>query len=397
MRSLPALFSAAALAIAIQVQSLSSAFGGMWLFFLFLSCIMMVQRNGIPRHESIIQCCLMAWLFILGLSCLVIAPIAGSAAVMWILVAFPLLALSVHREDLHQHLKYFYITIMIYALGLILQMYLGVKYTNYTYVGRAWPMIDPNNASAVINFALLPSLYLALRKPKWLISVIILLIAMYATHSRGGMAAFAIGGLILLWERYGRRVGIGLSVFALVIMVSVAIWKPELINLDSYHNRLAVWSATIDGMLELGDSWYYSDTRNPVLGYGLGSFHYIYELFRTEYITSGFFAHNDLLQFWVELGNVGVLIFIALIYGTFLATHRGNIVSGAVMAALLFQAMIEFQFYVPAISLLMGLAMAHHLLNLKKECVNVATKGENLCHSRMVQARKPSPVISVEK
>lgn len=379
MRSLPAFFSAAALAVALQVQSISSNFSNIWLYFLLIASVLMIYKSGGPKYhghgEQAIPYTLGAWLLLIGASCSILAPMPGSKNIAWALAAFPILALSIHRQDMKNHLKNFYIVILIYALGLILQMYLQVKYTNFDYVGRyAWPLLNPNNAAAVINFALLPSLYLGLRKPKWLISVGILLIALYATHSRAGVMSFGVGSLILLWERFGCRVGIASLVIALVMCVSVGFAKPEAFNTDSMKNRFDIWSTTTNMVLDLDDVQIGPGAElygSSIFGYGLGSFPLLYQQFRTEKISSGYFAHNDLLQFWVEMDNYAVLIFLFLVIVTALSTHRGNIISGVVMLALLLQAMLEFQFYVPAISILMGLAMAYHLLNLQRDYATV--------------------------
>jgi hypothetical protein len=75
------------------------------------------------------------------------------------------------------------------------------------------------------------------------------------------------------------------------------------------------------------------------------------------------YAHNDLLQFAVEMGVPAALAFCGMAWAAARATCRQNIVSGAVLAALFLQALTEFQFYVPAVSLLAGLALGWHNLN----------------------------------
>jgi hypothetical protein len=69
---------------------------------------------------------------------------------MWVLSAAPILGLCLQKKHLKSYLIGFGTVLTLYAIGLIAQMLLGVKYTTYD-AGYAWPLLDPNNAAAVFK------------------------------------------------------------------------------------------------------------------------------------------------------------------------------------------------------------------------------------------------------
>ena len=86
-----------------------------------------------------------------------------------------------------------------------------------------------------------------------------------------------------------------------------------------------------------------------------------YAMVRTEDYTGGWFAHNDLLQIFAELGIIGAVVFIGLWTVVAINTTKGNFIAALTMFGIFLQAMVEFQFYTPGISMGMGLALAYHI------------------------------------
>lgn len=71
---------------------------------------------------------------------------------------------------------------------------------------------------------------------------------------------------------------------------------------DSWQQRLILWKITWQMIL-----------THPWLGFGLGSFPYVYAQFRPAADqTAGFFVHNDFLQIWVEAGLPAVCLLLAI-------------------------------------------------------------------------------------
>jgi O-antigen ligase len=363
---IPAALLSAALLIALNVQTMSSPLAGAWLLFFLAGAACAYEPAS---RRSLLWWACLAWLAALGIATFVLHPVPNAAATMWILAAMPILALSLPRRHLTPCLTGFLAALAIYATGLILQMLLQVRYTNYEYwitslqtFAVAWPLLDPNNAAAVLNLGLIPCFYRALRKPIWYLAVALFSVAMFATVSKAGAIAAVLGCLILLIERFGFNFAFRFA--GLLALAAVSGLLPMILLDTAFQQRLAICLQSSMGIrIDLWQASLPLLTLSPLRGLGLGSFGFYYQQIRTEQETSGYFAHNDLLQFAIELGIPCTLIFCALIAAVALTTSRRNIASGAVMLAVLLQSMVEFQLYLPAITIPMGLALAYHIHN----------------------------------
>jgi O-antigen ligase len=280
---------------------------------------------------------------------------------MWFLAAMPMLVVAFRKEYLPAYLDCFMAVLVVYATALIFEMMLGVKYNEVNYYiawrdswASSWPVLDPNNAAAIINVGLIPSFYMALRKRKWFIPFTLFAVAMFSTGSKAGPIASLIACGILFYEWGGWY----LSFIFYPIMLVPFLFFDKLAA--SFANRLPIWKAS---MPLLG--------VHPLTGLGLGSFGYYYNQVRTETETGGRYAHNDLLQFAIEGGIPLAIVFCVLIGVIWFTTNKNNIVSACALLAVLLQSMVEFQFYVPATSLLVGLAVAYHQMCYKSKLVTI--------------------------
>lgn len=346
---LSAVLHAVSLAIALCVQTMSSPIAGAWLFFHFAGCACSYRY---PDKRPVIWWLALAWLVVLGASTFILMPVVNGAATMWVLAAMPMLALSVRQENIKAYLDAFLAVLVIYACGLIWQMIMHIQFTSYNYSGYAWPMLDPNNASAVINAGLIPSFYMALRKPKWFLPFAIFALAMLATNSKAGALAGGLSCAILIYEYCG-------DIPILLSLLCGLPFVPRIIDLctKSIDDRLPIWKASLPLL-----------TIHPFTGLGLGSFGYYYSQVRTENYTGGWFAHNDALQLGIEVGLPAALILVSLFFMVMKTTNRNNIPSMCVLLAIFLQSLVEFQFYVPAVSLVAGLGLAYHI-RLQKEAI----------------------------
>ncbi|HCM83173.1 MAG TPA: O-antigen ligase family protein [Alphaproteobacteria bacterium] len=205
------------------------------------------------------------------------------------------------------------------------------------------------------------------------LAVVILFVALLLTHSRAGLASFAVGFVVLLmmlrlagllqgkmffWGAGiigGSLIGIfllsGEGVFARLISES-EVARPQLYALQM--NALA---------------------DRPWLGSGLGSFPQIFHIYRTEDIPLYFFTergHSVYLENMVELGlfaafalfiSIGILIWRVIASVTLDARHRTiPAVSVAAITVLCVHSLIDFPLQIPAITMtfawLLGLGMA---------------------------------------
>lgn len=362
-RALPAIFFGIALAIALNVQMMSSPLAGAWLLFFAADCLMMIYQSQ-DKDRGLIWKTSLLWMISLGVSTFLLAPVISGAMVMWILIAMPMLALAMREEYLRGHLEAALIVVTCYAIGLIVQTLLHVQYTNINYPAKilsfpavAWPLLDPNNAAAIVNMGMMPCFYMALRKRKWWALVAIFAFAMFATGSKTGALMMALGLAAILTARYRLEITTVLIIVTSGVLAMMELAGHNVVN-EAFHYRAMMWS----------DSMPLAFIR-PVSGLGLGTFADYYARVRTETNTAGFFAHNDLLQIAIENGIPAAGIFISVALAVALTTRRANIASAAAMGAVFFHSMMEFQFYLPAVTLLMGLALAYHRCNDIKRAI----------------------------
>ena len=125
----------------------------------------------------------------------------------------------------------------------------------------------------------------------WLIPMLILLIGLLSTKSRGGLLACGMAGLTLLSVRYGGRVALAAALAAVCVIPLVAGRQAD-IDLEeggTGHERVTLWR---EGFAEL---------KSPALIFGTGQGSYP--------DIAGLNAHNSFVHSYVELGLFGGTMF----------------------------------------------------------------------------------------
>jgi probable O-glycosylation ligase (exosortase A-associated) len=179
---------------------------------------------------------------------------------------------------------------------------------------------DPNDLAFVLVVALPVSVFFFSENKgvkKVLIGGIIALslIAILLTMSRGGFVALVIVSLFLLFKGWRKRPLTPLMYFIVVgiILMNFApqgFWErmstilhPETEYDQTLGGRTIIWRRGIDMMLE-----------NPVFGVGANAFHIAEGLSHADIGGKWSTAHNSFIQIGAELGVIGLLLFIGLIY-----------------------------------------------------------------------------------
>ncbi|MEI8378519.1 MAG: O-antigen ligase family protein [Planctomycetota bacterium] len=156
---------------------------------------------------------------------------------------------------------------------------------------------DPNDMAMVICFTgVICSLFLvdptaSKLRLLWLLPMIVLLIGLLSTKSRGGLLACGVAGLVLLSVRYGGRVAFLAGVMAISILPLVAGRQAD-IDLEeggTGHERVTLWR---EGLQEL---------KSPAILFGTGQGSYP--------DIAGLVAHNSYIHSYVELGLFGGTMF----------------------------------------------------------------------------------------
>jgi O-antigen ligase len=250
-----------------------------------------------------------------------------------------------------------------------------------------WPMQSSNHLAMIMNAGILMGVGLCIqaRLRRWGLALLVLcLLGSVATGSRAGNLTLVLGLAVLavmvapLWWPHRRRVA--LYALGLVLLAGVFMaWRWQAVDMvagygglvsnltQSSGGRPLMWLATLHLALE-----------RPLLGYGTGTFLFVYpQLMTPQHITAGFAAHNDWLQIFMELGAVGALLYaglgLAVVVAAVKATRNGTspsmlavrATSLAVMLTLALHAQIEFMLMVLPTSMLFGLALGAFVTTLR--------------------------------
>ena len=189
-------------------------------------------------------------------------------------------------------------------------------------------------------------------------------LAFYLASSRAGFIAFLLSSLfmVILLLKFGifKKKSVIVFSIGLIILFSLfcflgggeKIWERfqglVVSNFFTVKHRLFIWKDTLQAV------------RSNPLGFGLGSFPYIFPVFRSfsDRFTP-FYAHNEFLQVLLEMGVGGLGIFLYLIFYLLREGFRFlkeeerkekiiivSILSG--MAAILLHSGVDFPLHLPA-------------------------------------------------
>lgn len=171
------------------------------------------------------------------------------------------------------------------------------------------------------NLKLLKKLEKTLNSDLFLIfSLCYLLFAIFLSRSTGALVGLAaVFGVFLLFRLFGvvggfrvmRTIGVVGVVVGMLFFLSISRFAPKVENpwerpaADTLTPRLCLWEGTKNLLWE-----------RPIFGAGLSGFK---ELYSREYFTCDAepleYPHNLFLNFWVELGGLGLIAFLWILWG----------------------------------------------------------------------------------
>ena len=170
------------------------------------------------------------------------------------------------------------------------------------------PLVTPGALAAFIIF-FLPQAYIRFQITKGATkcffgsAIILLLAGLWTTQSVGAWVSLTLAVLVILaLRRSWRSLGV-----ALLVGLSGAVYFIAQRSLYSWH--LAAFSMR----LELWDKAWKLFLMKPFLGWGLGCFGEAYQNMGFDPHTGSRFAHNLPLQVLVELGGVGMTLFLLVL------------------------------------------------------------------------------------
>jgi O-antigen ligase len=211
---------------------------------------------------------------------------------------------------------------------------------------------SPNAAGMILAPALLVAFYVSRtdsqksgqRKDADIINLLIALVVMlglFATGSRGGVAASALA--IAVWWLWEKRKGLayGVGLIGLLIINPVVLSLIGLRNPDHLDVRVPIWHKTWDLLV-----------AHPVFGLGLRSFHDAFAAFTLHQINYDQFItpyavhpHNIFLYTWFLFGLLGLLGLLFLLgkafYVAYLSPGLASRLGACLLLALVIQGMVD--------------------------------------------------------
>lgn len=371
-----AILLAASGAVALFIQHTALSIAASWWILFTAACALLTFRGRHSLPFRPVPVLLLLWLFWILLSGFFLSPVYGGATFMSVLTAPPLLCLALLRDDGPDRLREITIlclaALALFAGFLIYQRIFWPKEAFFYGRRAGWPLINPNNAASLINTGLIPCLCLALRDKK---KVMIFLSALFAaallaTESRGGCISAAVAMtvyMVCMFPRFRAP-----SVAALAAFVAWVLSNPH--SLGSMLDRLPIWEGA-SRLLFL----------KPFSGLGIGTFPHYYEQVRIENCiiengvvvqacSMGSFAHNDILQFAIEMGVPAAMIFCLLAGTIALHTTKKTLIPAVSMLAVLTHSFFSFPFYIAPVSIGIGILMSWWLL-LGRDCSKIRFQG----------------------
>lgn len=275
-----------------------------------------------------------------------------------------------------------YLRTGLFVLGVVLGLWAILQVLYHVGNGYAQgPFQDRNLFAALMNLLWFPAAHVFLSTSNSQfhfkqvapgIALFVISTALFATTSRGGVAAWCLLLPVLIWAAYRnhpswrRIVLLGLVAVsaylcsALLLDATIADRTFQLSQDPSASARLLLWQSAINMLL-----------AHPVIGTGWGTFINYYPAYRLpqEYTTAGMFAHNDYLQLALEGGMPALVLQLAILAGVLIQLKRilqhkvgdaafESLALHLAVLALFAHALVNFIFYQAVMNIIAGLYLA---------------------------------------
>lgn len=273
--------------------------------------------------------------------------------------------------------KIFCAVIALIAVWALLQWLTGWEFLGGKSVRAQALFSSTNTLATVLNLGLIPVLgfYLLGRGGRGVYVLTLLLFAgLLTTQSRGGYLGLLSGilffaayvgqtSVVAQWRRY-RAVAVGfiavLAFFKFYAWLGLANWSTDAVFATLRHgdtsNRWEIYQVAWHGLAE--QLW---------LGIGYYNFGYYFEAHKVPPFLDRriIFVHNDYLEFALEIGLLGLGLFLSLIvavYGQLFKFRRqamveqrlSLILSAAAVTSMLAHALVDYPFYIPVLMAVFG-------------------------------------------
>lgn len=188
----------------------------------------------------------------------------------------------------------------------------------------------------------------ALFKNRWVLpaGLLVMSMALLLTFSRGAWIALAAGLLLVLSQKYKAKQVIIPAIILLVLLAAIPSVRQRL--------SLGISDPSSSAHLDLMQVGVAQIARNPVFGNGLAGFAALN--LGVEY------PHNIFLNFWVEMGLLGLLSFFAVCFLVFerYKKHPGTLTlaSGVFVTILILHGLVDAPYFKNDLAILFWFAVA---------------------------------------
>ena len=264
-----------------------------------------------------------------------------------------------------------------------LVQYFGFNAT-LAFDGRtSWPLANPNSLAGVYMMGIFGAIGLMLgardrlQSNAGLLLAIVLAAALFTTGSRGAFIALLAGLAVLFvltpgFVKIHRRCVSIFAVVSVLIFIAAIVAVPDgaytlggalkisAQSAEPLQTRPAIWMST----------WHIIQDHFWA-GTGIGTFYLYYPQYRgADYYSAGYMAHNDVLQFWSEMGVVALALLIGfVVFGlrrmkralaVLAVDDRRRVLIAApfcALGAMALNSQVTYHFYVLPMLVLAGLAL----------------------------------------
>lgn len=263
---------------------------------------------------------------------------------------------------------------------------LGRRLLNRLGSGRIFStFIYPNAFAGFLLMLMAVTLFFTLSERRYrrtlALSLLVLsFFSLYYTYSKGGWLSLVLTCLLAFIFWPGFKLWPKLAVIGAVIILTLGLTKA----LESTGSTKLGFSKSFKVRSEYWQSAIEMIRRRPLKGYGQGNFGEFYALHKLPEAEETQMAHNNYLQVWVEMGLVGFLLFLTLVFIFFKSffswmvlrnneVEKSGLIQGAFWAGVTFfiHSLVDFDFYVPGLTfnLFFFLGVVLNLTNPAQEVI----------------------------
>ncbi len=222
------------------------------------------------------------------------------------------------------------------------------------YTNRAFSTFVYPNAFAGYLIVLIPftlAFFFKMKRPLrylYLLIVFLQVFGLILTKSKGGILSLVLSGLLLIYLLLPRKWKIS-STLA-VLLLAILLFSFPLVKKsakDSFGVRISYWKSALR-MAKV----------RPLTGFGPGCFGRVFPRFKEAGREDTKMVHNNYLQIFSEGGIIYLLLFLSFFYFSLKNLHLGKdkiLIMGIQtgVTAFLIHSLVDFDFYVPGITLLL--------------------------------------------